>query len=135
MQKTVVFALIFSSLWLPAPARPKAAPKPVVTRVNQDENAYSYQNWRTTSYAQAPGTAAPAARAYSTSYNRSYAHIIPPDGFGPTPSAYSLGPGWANRWGSYSSGSTAYPYNAGGFVNSGFFNGGFYPGGSYTYYR
>ncbi len=135
MQKSAVLTLIFTSLWMPALARPKAAPQHVVTRVNEDENAYSYQNWRPTSYAQAqPGPGA-APRAYNTSYNRGYAHIIPPDGFGPVPSAYSLGPGWANRWGSYSSGTTAYPYNAGRYVNSGFFNGGFYPGGSSTYYR
>ena len=136
MQKSAVFALIFASLLLPALARPKkAAPHPVVTRVNDDENAYSYQNWRSPSNAQAPAVAGAGPRAYSASYHRAYSHLIPPDGSGTLPSAYSLGPGWANRWGSYSSGTTDYPYNAGGFVNTGFFNGGFYPGGSYTYYR
>ena len=115
---------------MPAAARP-GVPKPVVTRVNADQNAYTYHNYRYATPAQAAPVSASAARGQA-SYNRSYPHIIPPDGFGPAPSAYSLGPGWANRWGSYSSGSTDFPYNAGGYLNSGFINGGFYPGGVYS---
>ncbi|MBN9417490.1 hypothetical protein ABS71_05185 [bacterium SCN 62-11] len=132
MLRSALIALTFAALFAPAQARPKAPPQPVVTRVNADENAYTYQNYRTPVQYQTV-TAAPAATRGQASYNRSYPHIIPPDGFGPAPTAYSLGPGWANRWGSYSSGSTAFPYNAGGYANTGFFNGGFYPAGVYNY--
>lgn len=135
MQKGLILALISSSLLVPAAARPKESPQPRVTRVNSEENAYVYRNYRTGAAAQTPAVVAAGRQAQTSSYNRAYAHLIPPDGFQGTPSPYSLGPGWANRWGSYSSGTTAYPYNAGGFNNTGFFNGGFYPGGSYTYYR
>ncbi|MBS2038097.1 hypothetical protein JST97_24135 [bacterium] len=135
MQKSAVFSLIVVGLWLPAQARPKAVPQPKVTRLSSDENSYTYQNYRASTLARPAALAAPATRGQAASYNQSYSHIIPPDGFQGTPTAYSLGPGWANRWGSYSSGTTPYPYNAGGFNNTGFFNGGFYPGGTYTYYR
>lgn len=131
MQRQALIALTLVSAFVPAAARPKAAPKPVVTRVNAGENAYTYHNYRYATAAQAAPVSTPARRGQA-SYNHGYAHIIPPDGFGPTPSAYSLGPGWANRWGSYSSGSTAFPYNAGGYLNTGFINGGFYPGGVYN---
>jgi len=129
MQRQALIALTLVSVFVPAAARP--APKAVVTRVNAGENAYTYHNYRYATAAQAAPVSAPAVQGQA-SYNRSYPHIIPPDGFGPTPSAYSLGPGWANRWGSYSSGSTAFPYNAGGYRNTGFINGGFYPGGVYN---
>jgi hypothetical protein len=131
MLRTTLTALTLAALFVPAQARPKSPPKPVVTRVSADENAYTYQNYRSPSQTQS-ATAPAASHRSHTSYNRSYPHIIPPDGFGPAPTAYSLGPGWANRWGSYSSGSIDFPYNAGGFVNSGFFNGGFYPAGVYS---
>lgn len=134
MRRTALIALTLLAAAVPGAARPKAAPKPVVSRVNADENAYTYHNYRYPAQVQAAPVNSSAARGQA-SYNRSYAHIIPPDGFGPVPNAYSLGPGWANRWGSYSSGSTDFPYNAGGFVNSGFINGGFYPGGVYSVSR
>lgn len=134
MRRNALIALTLLAACLPVTARPKAPPKAVVSRVNADENAYTYHNYRTSSQAQAAQVSNAAARGQA-SYNRSYAHIIPPDGFGPIPNAYSLGPGWANRWGSYSSGSTDFPYNAGGYVNSGFINGGFYPGGVYSVSR
>ncbi len=134
MRHNALVILTLLAACLPAPARPKAPPKPVVSRVNADQNAYTYHNYRHSSQAQTAPMSAPATPGQA-SYNRSYAHIIPPDGFGPIPNAYSLGPGWANRWGSYSSGSTDFPFNAGGFVNSGFINGGFYPGGVYSVSR
>ncbi|MBX3170284.1 MAG: hypothetical protein KF760_22960 [Candidatus Eremiobacteraeota bacterium] len=134
MRRNALIALTLMATCLPAAARPKTPPKPIVSRLNADENAYTYHNYRYPAPARATPVSTSAARGQA-SYNRSYAHIIPPDGFGPIPNAYSLGPGWANRWGSYSSGSTDFPYNAGGYVNSGFFNGGFYPGGVYSYPR
>lgn len=129
MRRNAWIALTLVATLVPAAARPKE-PKPVVTRVNAEENAYTYHNYRYASPAQAAPLSSSASRGQA-SYHRSYAHLIPPDGFGPAPAAYSLGPGWANRWGSYSSGSTDFPYNAGGYLNSGFINGGFYPGGVY----
>ena len=126
MKRIGLIALALLSVLGVAEARPKAAPQPRVTRVNSDENAYSYHNYRTARVAQSAPVSGVVARPYS--YNQGYAHIIPPDGFGPPPSAYSMGPGWANRQGFYGSGTIAYPYNAGGFVNTGFYNGGFFPG-------
>ena len=92
MLRTALMTLTLAALFVPAQARPKAAPQPKVTRVNADENAYTYHNYRYASPAQAAPVSAAAPHGLP-SYNRSYAHIIPPDGFGPTPSAYSLGPG------------------------------------------
>lgn len=134
MRNALIALTLLAACVVPASARPKAPPKPMVSRVNAGENAYTYHNYRYPAQAQAAPLSSSVARGQA-SYNRSYAHIIPPDGFGPIPNAYSLGPGWANRWGSYSSGSTDFPYNAGGFVNSGFINGGFYPGGVYSVSR
>jgi len=125
MKRIGLIALALLSVLGVAEARPKGAPQPQVSRVNSHQNAYRYHNYRTARVAQLVPVRV-AAQPYS--YNQGYAHIIPPDGFGPTPSAYSLGPGWASRWGSYSSGTTAFPYNAGGFVNTGYYNGGFFPG-------
>ena len=132
MRRNALIAMTLVSTLVPAAARPKTPPKPTVTRLNADENAYTYHNYRYTSPAQAAVPSNASASRAQPSYNRSYAHLIPPDGFGPPPSAYSLGPGWANRWGSYSSGSTDFPYNAGGYLNSGFINGGFFQGGVYS---
>ena len=107
----------------------QARPKPKVTRVSADQNAYHYHDYRVANAGQPTAVSGVVARPYSpATYNQGYSHLIPPDGFGPTPSAYSLGPGWANRQGFYGSGTIGFPYNAGGFVNTGSINGGFFPG-------
>jgi len=129
MKRIGLIALALLSVLCVAEARPKAAAQPKVTRVNSNENAYSFQNYRENKVAQSAPVSGVMVRPYNeATYNQGYPHLIAPDGFGPPPSAYSMGPGWANRQGFYGSGTIAYPYNAGGFVNTGYINGGFFPG-------